>query len=251
MTHRLQLPSPLCATAALGEQTEETLEQLGRKAVLDEDDVEDVAAMDEEMAGTDEADAAPMRQRQEGLIQRLEGFLGPKDVKLQGIIKELKQLIKEGRHPIVFCRFVHTAEYLVEQLREAGLGRGVEIEGVTGRLPGAEREARIARLVENERYVLVATNCISEGINLQEEFDTVIHYDLSWNPTVHEQREGRVDRFGQPRSEVFVVTYYGENNPIDGAVLQVLLRKHEQIKNDLGVSVSIPGNNDAMTRTIF
>lgn len=236
---------------ALGEQTEETLEQLGRKAVLDEDDVEDVGAMDEEMAGTNEADAPPMRQRQELLIDRLKGFLGPKDVKLQGMVKELKQLIKEGRRPIVFCRFVHTAEYLVEQLREAGLGRGVEIEGVTGRLPGAEREARIARLVENDRYVLVATNCISEGINLQEEFDTVIHYDLSWNPTVHEQREGRVDRFGQPRSEVFVVTYYGENNPIDGAVLQVLLRKHEQIKNDLGVSVSIPGNNDAMTRTIF
>jgi SNF2 family DNA or RNA helicase len=45
--------------------------------------------------------------------------------------------------------------------------------------------------------VLVATDCLSEGINLQEHFDAVVHYDLSWNPTRHEQREGRVDRFGQ------------------------------------------------------
>jgi SNF2 family DNA or RNA helicase len=45
--------------------------------------------------------------------------------------------------------------------------------------------------------VLVATDCLSEGINLQDYFDAVVHYDLSWNPTRHEQREGRVDRFGQ------------------------------------------------------
>jgi hypothetical protein len=50
---------------------------------------------------------------------------------------------------------------------------------------------------------------------------------------------------------VFVITYFGENNPIDGAVLQVLLRKHEQIKNDLGVSVSIPGQSQALTKTLF
>lgn len=236
---------------AISEQAEESIENLGRRAVLDEDDVEETAVMDEEFAGTDDADGSIMRKRQEELVKQLEGFKGSNDVKLQSIIKQLKKLIKEGKRPILFCRFVHTAEYLVEELRAAGLGRGVKIEGVTGRLPGAEREARIARLTQNDSYLLVATNCISEGINLQNEFDTVIHYDLSWNPTVHEQREGRVDRFGQPRKEVFVITYFGENNPIDGAVLQVLLRKHEQIKNDLGVSVSIPGNSQALTKTLF
>jgi hypothetical protein len=35
---------------------------------------------------------------------------------------------------------------------------------------------------------------------VQQLFDTVVHYDLSWNPTRHQQREGRVDRFGQPTS---------------------------------------------------
>ena len=45
--------------------------------------------------------------------------------------------------------------------------------------------------------VLVATDCLSEGINLQEHFTAVLHYDLPWNPNRLEQREGRVDRFGQ------------------------------------------------------
>ena len=47
------------------------------------------------------------------------------------------------------------------------------------------------------RRVLVATDCLSEGVNLQHWFNAVVHYDLAWNPTRHEQREGRVDRFGQ------------------------------------------------------
>ena len=51
----------------------------------------------------------------------------------------------------------------------------------------------------------------------------MLHYDLAWNPTRHEQREGRVDRFGQRRPEVRVVTHYGRDNPIDGVILDVLI----------------------------
>ena len=69
---------------------------------------------------------------------------------------------------------------------------------MTGTLPPAEREERVEVLAETEQRVLVCTDCLSEGINLQEHFDAVVHYDLSWNPTRHEQREGRVDRYGQP-----------------------------------------------------
>jgi len=65
-------------------------------------------------------------------------------------------------------------------------------------------------------------------VNLQHLFDAVIHYDLSWNPTRHEQREGRVDRYGQPNKKVRVVTYYGTDNQIDGIVLDVLIRNTKQ-----------------------
>jgi len=67
----------------------------------------------------------------------------------------------------------------------------VRVEAVTGLLPPAEREARIATLAEEPgQYVLVCTDCLSEGINLQQHFNAVLHYDLAWNPTRHEQREG-------------------------------------------------------------
>ena len=86
----------------------------------------------------------------------------------------------------------------------------------------------------------MCTDCLSEGINLQHAFDAVMHYDLSWNPTRHEQREGRVDRYGQPKEKVRTLTYYGQDNPVDGIVLQVLLRKHKTIHKQLGVIVPVP-----------
>ena len=99
--------------------------------------------------------------------------------------------------------------------------------------------------------MLVCTDCLSEGINLQHHFNAVVHYDLAWNPTRHEQREGRVDRFGQPRPEVRVVTYYGKDNPIDGVILDVLLRKHKTIKSDLGVAVAVPGSSEQVAEALF
>jgi SNF2 family DNA or RNA helicase len=78
--------------------------------------------------------------------------------------------------------------------------------------------------------ILVATDCLSEGINLQQLFDTVVHYDLSWNPTRHQQREGRVDRFGQPAKLVRSIMMFSRDSAIDGAVLDVILRKAEEIR---------------------
>ena len=126
------------------------------------------------------------------------------------------------------------------------------MESITGRLPPAEREARIDSLATGGgRFVLVCTDCLSEGVNLQEYFDAVLHYDLAWNPTRHEQREGRVDRFGQEKREVRAITYYGTDNPIDGVILDVLIRKHKSIKNDLGVTVAVPGSGEQIAEALF
>ncbi|MBI4582772.1 MAG: ATP-dependent helicase, partial [Planctomycetes bacterium] len=99
--------------------------------------------------------------------------------------------------------------------------------------------------------VLVATDCLSEGIDLQQHFDAVVHYDLSWNPTRHEQREGRADRYGQKRPEVRALTYYGIDNQIDGIVLDVLLRKHQRIRGSLGISVPVPADTNAVIEALF
>ena len=99
--------------------------------------------------------------------------------------------------------------------------------------------------------MLVATDCLSEGVNLQEHFQAVVHYDLAWNPTRHEQREGRVDRFGQQARIVRAVMLYGADNGIDGIVLDVLLRKHEQIRKALGISVPVPDRSDDVVQAIL
>jgi hypothetical protein len=79
----------------------------------------------------------------------------------------------------------------------------------------------------------------------------VVHYDLSWNPTRHEQREGRVDRYGQNRPNVRVLTYYGLDNQIDGVVLDVLLRKHKTIRSALGISVPVPVDTEQVIQAVF
>ena len=107
--------------------------------------------------------------------------------------------ILPGRLQPLFCRFIPTAEYVARELRIDF--RSVEVVAVTGTLPPTDAKRASAHSKAPKR-VLVCTDCLSEGINLQEHFDAVMHYDLSWNPTRHEQREGRVDRYGQPSRTV-------------------------------------------------
>ncbi|CAL9395908.1 RNA polymerase-associated protein RapA [Streptomyces sp. enrichment culture] len=180
------------------------------------------------------------------LAGRAEELMGPAgDAKLKALTRHLKDLIAKGYNPIVFCRYIPTADYLAEQL-DGKLGKKTRIAAVTGTLSPQQRLERIEQLAAEEgddpsvRRVLIATDCLSEGVNLQHHFDAVVHYDLAWNPTRHDQREGRVDRYGQKRDQVRVITMYGEDNGIDGKVLEVLFKKHRQIKKDLGISVSVP-----------
>ncbi|MFJ9790394.1 DEAD/DEAH box helicase [Streptomyces globosus] len=191
------------------------------------------------------------------LAQRAEALQGTEhDLKLKALVKHLKALLADGYHPIVFCRYIPTAEYLEAELGErmtengkkkrSPLGANTVVKAVTGTLSPQQRIERIEQLAElagddpAARRVLIATDCLSEGVNLQHYFDAVVHYDLAWNPTRHDQREGRVDRYGQRRDEVRVITLYGADNGIDGKVLKVLIKKHRQIKKDLGISVSVP-----------
>jgi hypothetical protein len=104
---------------------------------------------------------------------------------------------------------------------------------------------------ETKRPVLVATDCLSEGVNLQAHFQAVVHYDLAWNPIRHEQREGRVDRFGQRVNQVRAVTLYGSDNGVDGIVLDVLIRKHEQIRKALGITVPVPDRSDDVVEAVL
>lgn len=250
-------PSAAAATLRSRSQTVESetadeADAIGRRTVLDLDPAEQIEAFDLTPGADTEQDGegSGVRARLLDLARQAEALEGEADAKLQGAIKILRELLHDGFHPIVFCRFIATAEYLATELRKH-LPSEMQIMAVTGLLPPSDREARVLELGKSARRLLVCTDCLSEGINLQEHFDAVLHYDLSWNPTRHEQREGRVDRFNQPSDKVRVVTYYGRDNQIDGIVLEVLIRKHRTIRNSLGISVPIPVETNAVIEAIM
>lgn len=252
--------SPQAAAASLrnralaGETPEET-DELGRRAVFDETGDDEADAPDLTPGAAEDGDRGfetdeKRRRKLAALAKEAQGLIGDADAKLTAATKQIKKLLKDGFNPIVFCRFIDTAEGVADALRDK-LPKAVTVEAVTGRLPAAEREARVQALGEQSQRVLVATDCLSEGINLQDHFDAVLHYDLSWNPTRHEQREGRVDRFGQPKDVVKVLTLYGSNNPIDGYILNVILRKHRAIREETGVIVPVPSDLDRMSEAVL
>ncbi|MFJ9242934.1 helicase-related protein [Streptomyces sp. NPDC101776] len=240
------------SAAAVAASAEEA-DKLGAPLTSDAADSDTMEGMDVAPGAEITEDDDP-RSRLGELAVRAQELEGPaKDLKLKALIKHLKALLADGHNPIVFCRYIPTAEYLADQLendKESGkrgpLGAKTVVKAVTGTISPQQRIERIEALAAEAgedaaaRRVLIATDCLSEGVNLQHHFDAVVHYDLAWNPTRHDQREGRVDRYGQRRDQVRVITIYGDDNGIDGKVLEVLIKKHRQIKKDLGISVSIP-----------
>jgi superfamily II DNA or RNA helicase len=234
--------SPAAAASALRNRLLADPDRL-EEQVFD-DDSDDADAVDVEPAsGLENAGLL------EALVKQAERLTGKADPKLDAVVGILKPLIADGANPVVFCRFIATADHVAAGLRKAF--PKLRIEVVTGDLPSEDRRARVDAMVKSEQRLLVATDCLSEGINLQTLFDAVIHYDLSWNPTRHQQREGRVDRFGQPRALVRSVLLFSPDSAIDGAVLDVILRKAEAIRKATGVTVPLPDERGAVTGALM
>jgi superfamily II DNA or RNA helicase len=259
---RLAFWGTLALMRCVGSSPAAALRALYTRASLDVDPAEEEAIHDRvfdggEVTGLPDDDAEPAGAiedpRLKSLIDQAHKLAtDPKrDPKLKLLANEIVNLVGENFSPIVFCRFIATAHAVAERLRAVPALKEVTIGVVTGELPSEDRIARVEQLAEANKRVLVATDCLSEGVNLQEAFDAVVHYDLSWNPTRHQQREGRVDRFGQPNVKVRSLLLYGENNPVDGAVLNVILRKAEAIRRDTGVPVPLPDDERSMTEALM
>jgi hypothetical protein len=244
---RCAASSPVAAVSALrtragletGEDEREALLDRifdGTSDSLPDDDVEPPAATDDPLLAALIAEA-----------EELAGQAG--DPKLKLLTTHLGELIADGFNPVVFCRYIATAHYLGRHL--AGKFKGVTVGVVTGELTAEERKEKVDILGDADQRLFVATDCLSEGINLQEQFDAIVHYDLSWNPTRHEQREGRVDRFGQKCPIVRATLIYGSNNPVDGAVLEVIIRKAAKIREELGVPVPLPDDGHTLSQALM
>lgn len=202
-----------------------------------------------------ERNAWTQRQRQElrEFAKQLEQLGNIKqDHKLASAELIIDDWLNSGLNPVVFCRYIATAKYVGEQLAPVLKKKfpKLDLQVITSELPDELRKQRIEEMGKSPLRVLVATDCLSEGINLQEHFTGVLHYDLPWNPNRLEQREGRVDRFGQMAPTVKACLLYGADNPIDGIVLEVLLRKVREIKRATGINVPFPEDSQSIIDTI-
>jgi len=174
-----------------------------------------------------------------------------KDQKVKLGAEQIKLWINKGQSPIVFCRFIATAQYVAKILKEY-LSKDVDVRAITSELSDEERREKIDEMAKSPKRVLVATDCLSEGINLQDKFNAILHYDLPWNPNRLEQREGRVDRYGQPgwidkngnhQNTIDVKVLFGEDNPMDVVVLKIIIEKIQRIQNTSGVSIALADDN--------
>ncbi len=161
--------------------------------------------------------------------------------------------LDEGFDPVIFCKYIATAKYVGELLSDSIRDKcpDADVQVITGEDPDELRKQRIEEMSKHKRRVLIATDCLSEGINLQESFTAVMHYDLPWNPNKLEQREGRVDRFGQTKDVVKVNLLYGANNPVDGVVLEVIIRKVRQIRKDIFISIPFPEDSKSIMDAVL
>jgi superfamily II DNA or RNA helicase len=193
------------------------------------------------------------RRALRSFVQAAEKLMGAKDAKLQAAISIVEGLLKEGLNPIIWCRYIATAEYVAQALRQKleKKGANLRVIPITGAVSEDEREARLEELSGYAQRVLVATDCLSEGVNLQEHFSAVIHYDLPWNPNRLEQREGRIDRYGQAAPVVKSFLLHGQDNPVDTAVLEVLIRKAVEIHRTLGITVPVPMESASVSEAVF
>ena len=257
------MSSPGAGAKMLATRLEKLTELEAGDTALDEGDGVPNPVGDHEFGA--ETDTAPTqvmeqadwtrRQREQLLAfaRRLEALAGTDDdQKLHTASIVVQEWIQQGFHPVVFCRYIETANYVGEYLAPllTETTPRLDIRVITSEDPDDVRKQRIEGMARDRPRVLIATDCLSEGINLQDSFTAVLHYDLPWNPNRLEQREGRVDRFGQQASQVNSCLLYGADNPIDGIVLDVLLRKVREIKRATGINVPFPEDSQSIIDTI-
>lgn len=163
----------------------------------------------------------------------------PKDSKWDSIISWINSNLKNGNNfktderVIIFTEYKHTLDYLVSRFKAIGIESPI-LESMFGGSGQSERE-RIKLYfndVESNLRILIATDVASEGINLQNNCRFIIHYEIPWNPIRLEQRNGRVDRYGQLRD--VTIFHFTTDEEADLKFLERVINKVEQIREDLG-----------------
>lgn len=260
-THRVTLQKVLdgeevarataAASAFVAVPTPEDNAELG----LEDEDAEKAMAADEEgeaatasAAGVVDAALEDLRAELavvDEMLALAEKHAARPDARVNWLVEWIRKSMLDGqqwnrRRLIIFTEWEDTRRWLERRLRE-GLADTDGIDdriGVFSGATGSDRREQIKYAFNADPdseplRILICTDAAREGINLQSYCSDLLHFDLPWNPSRLEQRNGRIDRKLQPAKQVFCRYYRYEQREAD-IVLDALVWKTETIREELG-----------------
>ena len=144
-----------------------------------------------------------------------------------------------GDRVVIFTERIETMNYLVEHLRtDLGL-KSSAIQEISGGMSDAEQQRIVEDFgrTESPIRILVASDVASEGLNLHYLSHRLIHFDIPWSLMVFQQRNGRIDRYGQQkRPDIRYLLIESNNKQIKGdmRIIEILIQKEEQALKNIG-----------------
>lgn len=237
-------------------QTTVIEERILRKAILraEEDYAKDQDYEDAQDEAVEEASrrSFPFTKEQSQLIKQLRGWAQraqhQSDSKAKAICQWIEENLKKNNEwsqvrVILFTEYRSTQQWLQKILTENGYG-GDRLDIIHGGMDQDEREVIKAAFQTSPEdspvRILLATDAASEGIDLQNHCNCLIHLEIPYNPNVMEQRNGRIDRHGQKASEVLIWHPIdagdGNGQSVGGHKDDIIraLRKLESMREDMG-----------------
>lgn len=140
---------------------------------------------------------------------------------------------------VIFTERIETMKFLVENLRkDLGLSKAA-VQEISGGMSDTEQQKIVEDFGREESpiRVLVASDVASEGLNLHYLSHRMIHFDIPWSLMVFQQRNGRIDRYGQKqRPDIRYLMIESDNKKIHGdmRILEILVTKEEQALKNIG-----------------
>ena len=183
-------------------------------------------------------------------MQTLEGITPERFSKYQRLLTALRDpeaqwTGKESKDRLViFSERIETLKWLMSRLPGDLRLKEDAFTVLDGGLSDIEQQEIVERFGQehDSLRVLLCSDVASEGLNLHYFCHRLVHFDLPWSPMMFQQRNGRVDRFGQqdtPRIDYLLTESEIETVKGDLRVIEVLVRKDEQISRNIGDPASI------------
>tara|TARA_B100001059_G_scaffold236780_1_gene290269 strand:+ start:9 stop:3281 length:3273 start_codon:yes stop_codon:yes gene_type:complete len=202
----------------------------------------------------------------DNLLESMRQVAPADDSKLQHLLKLINDKIDQPLNPgnrkvLIFTAFADTANYLYDNLAPMALKRGLHVGKVTGSdapkstlhkgydfqslltlfSPRSKEKTIVLPDEPSELDILIGTDCISEGQNLQD-CDYLINYDIHWNPVRIIQRFGRIDRIGSPNQQIQLVNYWPDIS------LDEYINLKERVENRMVIAdVTATGDDNVLT----